>query len=99
VLRCAKGGVSSIESFINYLKSKYRIYVILESEDHKTIPAQEVIGLQIVIKEISLFEATKKRSNNLEKLCLAFITINPTSVESERALSVTRHLSQNWETE
>jgi len=37
------------------------------SEDHKTIPAQEEIRSQIVKKEMNLFEATKKRSNNLEK--------------------------------
>jgi len=36
---------------------------------------------------MSLFEATKKRSNNLEKLYHALITIKPTSVEPERAFS------------
>jgi len=34
----------------------------------KTILAQEEIRSQILMKEMSLFEATKKRSNNLEKL-------------------------------
>jgi len=34
-------------------------------------------------------EATKKRSNKLEKLFHALITINPKSVESERAFSAT----------
>jgi len=38
-----------------------------------------------VKKEMSLFEATKKRSNNLEKLLRAFIAINPKTVEPERA--------------
>jgi len=66
VLRCTKVGGSSTESLINYLKSKHIIHVIHESEDHKTIPAQEEIRSQIVKKELSLFEATKKRSNNLE---------------------------------
>jgi len=47
----------------------------LESEDHKTIPAQEEIRSQIVKKKMSLFEATKKRPNNLEKLLHALITI------------------------
>jgi len=56
------------------LKSKHRIHVIHESEDHKTIPAQEEIRSQIVIKEMSLFEATNKRLNNLEKLYHAHIS-------------------------
>jgi len=49
----------------SHLKSKHGIHVIHQLEDHKTIPAQEEIRSQIVIKEMSLFEATKKRSNNL----------------------------------
>jgi len=40
-----------------------------------------------VKKEMSLFEATKKRLNNLEKLFHALITIKPKSVEPERAFS------------
>jgi len=39
--------------------------------------------------EISLFEAANKRSNNLEKLYRAFITIKPKSVEPERVFSAT----------
>ena len=38
---------------------------------------------------ISLFEAANKRSNNLEKLYRAFITIKPKSVEPERVFSAT----------
>jgi len=86
VFRYAKGGV---ESLISYLKSKHRIHVILESEDHKTIPAQEEIRSQTVIKEKRLFEVTKKRSDNFEKLYHALITIKPISVEPERAFSPT----------
>jgi len=59
---------SNTESLINHLKSKHRIHVILQSEDHTTIPEQEEIRSQIVKKEMTLFEATKKRSNNLKKL-------------------------------
>jgi len=77
VLRYTKGGGSSTESLINHLKSKHRIHVIHDGEDHKTIPVQEEILSQIVKKEMSLFEATKKRSNNLEKLFRALITIKP----------------------
>jgi len=67
VLHYTNGGGSSTNSLINHLKLKHRIHVILESGDHKTIPVQEEIRSQIVIKEMSRFEATKKRSNNLEK--------------------------------
>jgi len=73
VLRYTKGGGSSTDCLINHMKSKHKIYVIHEGEDHKTIPAQEEIRPQIVKKEASLFEAAKKRlQNNLEKLFHAF---------------------------
>jgi len=42
-LSYTNAGGSSTESLINHLKSKHRIHVILESGDHKTIPAQEEI--------------------------------------------------------
>jgi len=62
VLRSTKGDCgSSTESFINHLKSKHRIHVTHQSEDHKTIPAQEEIQSQIVKVEVSLFEVTKKK--------------------------------------
>jgi len=38
---------------------------------------------------MTLFEATKNRSNSLEKLFHALITINPKSVGPERAFSAT----------
>jgi len=53
------------------------------------LPAQEEILSQIMKKEMSLFEAPKKRSTNLEKLSHALITVNPKSVESERTFSAT----------
>jgi len=83
----AKGGGSSTESLINHLKSKDRIHVINESEDHQTIPHRK--GPRIVKKEMSLFEATKKTSNNLEKLFHALMAIKPKSMEPERAFSAT----------
>jgi len=76
-----KKGGSSTESLINHVKSKHTIHVIHESEDHKTIPAQEEILSQIVKKEMNLFEATKKRSNNLEKLFHALIAIKPKTAQ------------------
>jgi hypothetical protein len=45
------------------------------------------IGSQLVKKEMNLFEATKNRPSNLEKLYNALMTIPPTSVEPERAFS------------
>ena len=59
----------------------------LESEQNKIIPVREEIRSQTVKKEMSLFEATKKRPENLEKLYRALLTIKPTSVEPERAFS------------
>ena len=61
----------------------------LESENHEceAIWAQEKSRSQIVKKEMSLFEATKKRPENLEKLYHILLTIKPTSVEPERAFS------------
>jgi len=65
VLRYTKGG-SSTNCLINHLKSKHRIH---EGENHKSIPAQEEILSQIMIKEMSLFEATKNRSKITLKNC------------------------------
>jgi len=42
-----------------------------------------------VKKEMSLFEATEKRANNLEKLFHGLITIKPISVEPDRVFSAT----------
>jgi len=89
VFRYTKRGVSSTESLINHLKSKNRIQAFLESEDHNIIPGQEEIRSQIVIKEMSLFEATNKISNHLEKLYHALLSNKPTSMEPERAPSAT----------
>jgi len=44
---------------------------------------------KIVKQKMSLFEFTKKRSNNFEKLYHALITIKPTSLEPERTFSAT----------
>jgi len=99
VLRYTKGGGSSTESLINRSKSKHKIHLIHEREDHKTIPAQEEIRSQIMKKEMSLFEATKKRSNNLEKLYHALITIKPTSLEPQWAFKATGVFVTNSETD
>ena len=59
----------------------------LEDSNNPAPPAQEEIGAHIVKKEMNLFEATKKRPENLDKLFKALLTIRPTSVEPERAFS------------
>lgn len=43
---------------------------------------------KILSKEFALFETTKVRPENLQRLYLALGTIQPTSVEAERAFSV-----------
>ena len=53
------------------------------------LPIEEVqsVGAQVINKEMQLFEATKKRPENSEKLYRSLLTIRPTSVEAERAFS------------
>jgi len=62
MFRYARGGGSSTIRLFKHLKSKHRIHAIHESEDHKTILAQEEIRSQIVKKETSLPETAKKES-------------------------------------
>ena len=45
------------------------------------------VGAQIINKEMQLFEATKKRPENLKNLYRFLLTIRSTSVEAERAFS------------
>ena len=45
------------------------------------------VSSQVVQKDILLYEITKRRPSNLEKLYAALKTIEPTSVEVERAFS------------
>jgi len=63
----------------------------------KIIPAQDESPSQILIKEMSFFEATKKRPNNLEKLQHVLFTIKPTSVEPESFFQSRNYLSENSE--
>lgn len=51
------------------------------------IPEDVSYDVKNITKEMVIFEATKKRTNNLEKLYNALMTIPPTSIESERAFS------------
>jgi hypothetical protein len=52
-----------------------------------TIQSTSTQAERIIKKEMSLFESTKKRPENLEKLFKALKTIPPTSIEAERAFS------------
>jgi len=71
------------------LKSKHKIHVILETEDQKTIRAQEEIWSQIVKKEMSLLRLQRRGPITLKKLFHTLITIKPKSQEPERAFSAT----------
>ena len=46
------------------------------------------VSSRVVQKETTLYEITKRRPNNLEKLYAALKTIKPTSVKAERAFSI-----------
>jgi hypothetical protein len=54
----------------------------------------EAASSQIIKKEMPLFEASKTRPENLEKLFLALKSIPPTSVEAERVLDARSFLRQ-----
>ena len=54
---------------------------------HQTTKVQDKVESSIVKKEMSLFEATKKRPENLQKLFNALLAIKSTSVEPEWAFS------------
>jgi len=54
-----KADGSSTKRLISHLKSKHRVYVIHDSENHKTILAQKDIRSQTVKTEMSVFESTK----------------------------------------
>jgi len=72
------------------------------SENHKTIPVQEEIRSQIVKKEMNLFEAIKKRSNNPNNLkkTVPCLNYNQAQISGTRGLFQPRvHLSQNPETD
>ena len=56
-------------------------------ERHQTTKVQDEVESCIVKKQMSLFEATTKIPENLQKLFNAPLTIKPTSVEPERVFS------------
>ena len=78
------------------MKSKHRIRVIHESEDHSGTGRNSITNID---KGNEFFEATKKRPNNLEKLQHALFTIKPTSVEPEGLFQPRNFLSENSETD
>ena len=55
----------------------------METEDTKNID----LSAHAVQKEMLLYETSKRRPENLERLFTALKTIKPTSVEAERAFS------------
>ena len=71
----------------NQPKNLFEQFASFMEERHQTTKVQNEIESSIVKKEMNLFEATKKRPENLQKLFNALLTIKPTSVEPERAFS------------
>lgn len=64
------------------------IKMFLKEPDHQQKHCECESVSHIIKKEIQLYQATKKRPENLENLYRALTTIRPTSVEAERAFSV-----------
>jgi hypothetical protein len=58
-----------------------------EGNDQLSMISESAASSQIIKKEMTLFEASKTRPVNLEKLFRALKSIPPTSVESERSFS------------
>ena len=71
----------------NQPKTLSEEYASFIEERHQTAKVQDKVESCIVKKEMSLFEATKKGPDNLQKLFNALLTIKPASVEPERAFS------------
>ena len=62
-----------------------RLDLYLQDENQVQIGQRSLTT--VIQQEMALFESSKIRPANLEKLYLALKTIRPTSVESERAFS------------
>jgi hypothetical protein len=58
-----------------------------EISNHRLVPQQDN-NFKSLSKEMAAFEASKNRTENLEKLYQALLNISPTSVASERAFSI-----------
>lgn len=57
------------------------------TDDESLQEQNEDVGARVLQKEMLLYEASKKRPENLNKLYESLKTIKPTSVEAERAFS------------
>ena len=66
------------------LSEEFQVFL---KEPGLKIEEVQSVRAQIINKEMQLFEATKKRPENLENLYRSLLTIRPTSVEAERAFS------------
>ena len=66
------------------LSEEFQVFL---KEPGRQIKEVQSVGAQIINKEMQLFEATKKRPENLEKIYRSLLTIRLTSVEAERAFS------------
>ena len=62
--------------------------IFLQEQDPQQSQLECGFVFHIIKKEIQLFQSTKKRPENLDKLYRCLTTIRPTSVEAEKAFSV-----------
>ncbi len=76
---------NTVEEQQEQLTLAQELYAFVE-DDEAGIQNSD-LSSKVVQKEMLLFEASKKRPENLEKLFQALCTIKPTSVEAERAFS------------
>ena len=71
----------------NQPKTPSEEFASFMEERHQTTKVHDKVESCIVKKEMSFFEATKKRQENLQKLFNALLTVKPTSVEPEKTFS------------
>lgn len=66
------------------LSEEFQVFL---NESEQQIEEVQSVCAQIINKEMQLFEVTKKRPENLEKIYPSLLTVRSTSVEAERAFS------------
>ena len=71
----------------NELTLAQELKCFIKTSDFQMTIDKSEIGSNLIKKEMALFEASKSRPKNLDKLLNALKTISPTSVEAERVFS------------
>jgi hypothetical protein len=78
--------INEVQDQDTSIEDKFKM-AMKELSDHKLVPTQDN-NFKSLSKEMNAFEASRKRTENLEKLYKALLNISPTSVASERAFSI-----------